>query len=387
MRSDRIRILFFESGHLGGSIKSLGSLLRGLNQLKCDLGFVSWYRETGPVDIFSLEFVQAVDSLEVAPGKRPVLGTRTLGIPHPTSLGLRYLPVALKALRRFQPDIAYLNNGILPHIPALVAARLLGIPVVAHLRGARHLTVWEKPALKYVDRFIVLTKWGHEFYRSEGISSEKLHQMYNPLDLPAFDTRVGETPRFVLEDDAIYAIQIGALKEPKRPALAIEALALAKGECPNLKLVLAGEGPSRPALESLIASRGLTGSVHLLGHCDQIPALLSRCHIGLLVSRPEYEGMGNVILESMAARLPFITWNSPVMTELVEDGKTGIVARDDSPAEIAKALVTLYHSTDLRRTMGAAGRDWVSSDCFAPTLYMQTVRGVLEDVLEARRRP
>jgi glycosyltransferase involved in cell wall biosynthesis len=314
MASDRIRILFFESGHLGGSIKSLSSLLRGLRELNCDLAFVSWYRETGPVDIFSLDFVER-----------------------------------------------------------------------AHLRGARHLTVWETPLVKHVDRFIVLTKWGREFYGSEGIPGEKIHQLYNPIDLAAFDARLNQTPGFALEDGPIYAVQIGALKEPKRPGLAIEAVALAKAECPNLQLVLAGEGPARPALERLIVDKRLTGSVHLLGHCDQIPALLARCHIGLLVSRPEYEGMGNVILESMAARLPFITWDSPVMRELVVDGRTGIVAKDDSPAAIAEALVTLYQSRDLRNVMGAAGREWVSSDHFNPRSYVQAVRHVLEGVLERRR--
>jgi glycosyltransferase involved in cell wall biosynthesis len=386
MAPERIRVLFFESGHLGGSIKSLSSLLRGLGGLNCDLAFVSWYRETGPVDIFSLDFVESTDSLNVSPGKRPVLNTRTFGIPHPTGLGIRYFPIAWKALSKFRPDIAYLNNGIQPHFPALLAARLKGVPIVAHLRGARHLTMWEKPLIRYVDRFITLTKWGREFYCSEGIPAEKLHQLYNPIDLAAFDTRLNETPSFALEDGPIYAIQIGALKEPKRPALAIEALALARAECPNLQLVLAGEGPARPALERLIVDKRLAGSVHLLGHCNQIPALLARCHIGLLVSRPDYEGMGNVILESMAARLPFITWDSPVMKELVEDGATGLVAKDDSPAEIAKALVTLYKARDLRQVMGGAGREWVASGHFDPRSYIQGVRQVLEGVLQRKRR-
>ena len=62
------------------------------------------------------------------------------------------------------------------------------------------------------------------------------------------------------------------------------------------------------------------------------------CYIGLLVSRPDYEGQPNVILESMAARLPFITWDCPVMSELVQDGVTGLVVKNDSPAETAKAM-------------------------------------------------
>ena len=111
MPLDRIRILFFESGHLGGSIKSLGGLLRGLSRLDCDVDVVSWYRPTGPVDIFALECVQDVQSLNVAPGKRPVLGKRTLGIPHPTGLALRYFPLAWRVLARFQPDIAYLISA------------------------------------------------------------------------------------------------------------------------------------------------------------------------------------------------------------------------------------------------------------------------------------
>lgn len=379
-----MRVLFFESGHLGGSIKSLGNLLRGLNQLSCDLGVVSWYEETGPVDIASIDYLKIFSSLGVAPGKRPVLNARTFGLPHPTLLGARYFPVAWKALRDFAPDIAYLNNGIQPHYPALIAAKLRGIPVVTHLRGARHLTQWEKPLIKYVDRFVVLTKWGRDFYEADGIPATKLRQMYNPIDLTTFDLRMGEELAQTLAQGPIYAVQIGALKEPKRPALAIEAVALARRECPELHLILAGDGPSRGDIERLIVSKGLSDVVHLLGHCDRIPSLLARCHIGLLVSRPDYEGMGNVILESMAARLPFVTWNSPVMAELVHNGRTGLVAVDDDPVHIAKALATLYHSADLRQKLGGAGREWVSSDEFNPATYIQGIRRLLDDVLSDR---
>lgn len=260
--------------------------------------------------------------------------------------------------------------------------------MVCHLRGAQKLSSWEKLFLKRVARFIVLTKCGGQFYETQGIPKQCLQQLYNPINLTQFDVRAAapfDLP-FPFDADSVYAIQIGALKPPKRPDLAIDAVARARSQCPNLKLILAGDGSMREELEKMISDRGLRDAVYLIGFCSQVPALLSRCHIGLLVSRSDYEGLGNVILESMAARLPIVTWNSTVMTEIVHDGKTGLIAPDDSAEAISTTLVTLCRSAELRRCLGEAGRNHVESECFNPAAHIRKLDALLADVVSGGRQ-
>lgn len=377
MAPGRIRVMFFEGGENGGSVLSLAKLLEGLSRHGCDVGLVSYFRRTSPVDLFSLGCVKTSYCLD-APARvrpRPEVSRRTLGIPHPTAFGMQYLRVSLKALVRYRPHVAYLNNGVRDHLPALTAAKLLRIPVVSHLRGSERLTWADRRGSRYVDHFIVLTEWGRIFYHSQGIPLEKLTQLYNPICTSTFDHRAKERLAIPLKDDSIYVIQTGKLSVHKRPDLAIEAFTCAQRECPKLRLILAGDGPMRGDLEQLVADRGLGDRVLLIGHCRQIPGLLRRCHIGLHCSRSE--GQANSVMESMAATLPVVAWNHPAMVEFVKNGKTGLIASKPTAEAIGRALVALYTSPELRKRMGYAGREYVTSNRFSSAMYIPKLRKIL----------
>lgn len=381
MPSRSIRILFFESGRSGGSVRSVSNLIKGLSTLGCEVSFFSHYRHTAPVDLFSIDCVEKSFCLNVPLSERPDVGMRSFGVPHPTFFGLRYFLHSLVVLLRYRPQIVYLNNGIRPHFPALVAAGLLKIPIFCHFRESRGLLKWEEKFIHFIDRFIVLTKWGRELYHSHGIPLKKLQLMYNPLDLETFDERSKEDLNLRFESNAIYVVKIGTLKPQKRPDLAIKAFALAHAECPKLRLILAGDGPMKGELKKLVLQLGLTKSVLLIGQCSQIPALLKHCHIGLLVSEYGYEGLPNVIMESMASSMPFVTWKAPAMMELVEDSKTGLIADDDTPEAIGRALVTLCVSPELRMKMGNEGRKRIEEKSFSPESFMQEMYKMLEVVV------
>ena len=378
----RLRIMFFECGEFGGSVRCQGDMIEGLSALGCEIGLVSHYRKTGPVDLDSLDCIQRRYCLDL-PAQvrpRPDVATRTFGIPHPTRFGMRYFRLAWRAIREFRPDVVYLNNGPGTHLPALTAARMLRVPVVCHLRMMSPLGPIDRFCLPRIKQFITLTRYGRLFYADQGIPSDKLLQLYDPFSVDEFDARTAEPHTGpVTRDGTVYVVQVGALRELKRPELAIEAFSIARRECPELKLVLAGDGPMRDCLETLILDRRLQGVVHLVGQCDNIAALLSRCHIGLHLSRSE--GMGLILLEFKAAGLPIVTWNHPVMVEMVENGKCGIVTDGARSQVIAQALVTLCKSPELRKKMGQAGRRSVVDGRFSPGSHALRLRDMLTEVL------
>ena len=381
-RSSHLRVMFFECGEFGGSVLSLANLLRGLSDLGCEVGFISHFRRTGP-DLGSLECVHEKYFLDL-PARvrpRPELMSRTLGIPHFTRFGLRYLCFAFRALIRFRPQIVYLNNGP-GNIPAIIAAKMLRIPIVCHIRSVINFRPAHRFFVHQIRQFIALTKWGRRFYHDQGIPLDKISQIYNPIDLTEFDRKSGEgMDGPMIDDGAIYVVQVGTLREHKCPDLAIESLILAKREIPNLKLILAGDGPMRNELEQMVKKHGFNDSVIFLGHCDQIPSLLKRCQIGMLLSRRE--GQGYCFLEYMAARLPIVTWAMPgIGDELVLNNQNGLVVPEPSPEAIAQTLVKLCRSPELREKMGQAGREVVTSEKFDPESHVRRIHGILTDVAQ-----
>jgi len=380
-----MRVLFFEAGECGGSVWSLSNILKGLRPLVREVGLVTHYRHTGPVNLSSLDCVRFWACLDLPPKvrPRPETVTRTFRIPHPTAFAFRYFVATLRALQRFQPDIVYLNNDIEDHIPAVTAAKLLGIPVVCHWRMANHLLPSEKAFAKLIDKLIVLTKAHQEIVKADGIPSEKIVQLYNPCDGAEFDSQsTKELTAPVRDDGSVYVVQTGALNERKRPGLAIDAFVLAKSKCPNLKLILAGDGPARAELVERVELEGLGESVMVIGYCSQIPSLLRHCHIGLLVARTE--GFPNCVVEYMLGRLPVVSTKMTAIDELVVDQHNGFVIPEASAPMIAEAMIKLYRSPELRRQMGNAGRLFVTDERFGRERHIQTIYGMLRQVVNKK---
>ena len=100
-------------------------------------------------------------------------------------------------------------------------------------------------------------------------------------------------------------LSVGRLHRNKGYDVLIRALGqLESGPfaCDDYRLRIAGDGAERTTLEALIAQHGLSDRVELLGHVDDIPALLATAH-GYL--QPSWnEGLGIAAHEAMAAGLP-----------------------------------------------------------------------------------
>jgi glycosyltransferase involved in cell wall biosynthesis len=69
------------------------------------------------------------------------------------------------------------------------------------------------------------------------------------------------------------------------------------------------------------------------------------------------EGVSLTILEAMAASLPVIATRVGGTPEVVDNGVTGLLVPARDPKRLTAALVELSCSPDLRRALGAAGRE------------------------------
>jgi glycosyltransferase involved in cell wall biosynthesis len=374
--------MFFESGRQGGSVFRLLSILERLDRTRFEVGVVSYYADRAAARLFEVAGLACRIRLHVPWYPQPDVFKPVLGLRIPTPFGIYLFVASLFVLWRHRPDVAYMNTGISGFEPAILAARLVGVKVVCHLRMSRALRQSEVAVARYVDHLVTCSQWAAGSYARQVGRRPAATCIYDGIDLSEFDARAAERLGSSLPDGPIYVCQVGSLIARKRPRLAIAALEIARGVVPNLRLVLAGDGPLRAELEAMVRERGLDHDVLFLGHRRDIPALLRRCHAGLLPSTDE--GLPNSVMEYMASSLPVIATRLPFIDELIRDGDSGLVIDEVSADAVAEAMVTLARSPEFRERLGRAGRETIEAAAFHPDREASNVEALLEAVVEDR---
>ncbi|HWH82051.1 MAG TPA: glycosyltransferase, partial [Burkholderiaceae bacterium] len=131
---------------------------------------------------------------------------------------------------------------------------------------------------------------------------------------------------------------VGRLCEQKGQLLLVQALHKLVAQGVDARLVLAGDGEMRAAIESLVASLGLAGRVRITGWIGSAEVRAEILAARALVLPSFAEGLPVVLMEAMALRRPVVTTFVAGIPELVRDGVDGwLVAAGDVEA-LAEAM-------------------------------------------------
>lgn len=166
-------------------------------------------------------------------------------------------------------------------------------------------------------------------------------------ELGATDVRVipsgvdvpGDVGEEAAPPEVLYA---GRLSPEKGVLELVEAAA-------GMKLVVAGDGPLRARVPNALG---------FVPH-DELQRLYARAAVVACPSRRE--GFGVACLEAMAHGRPVVATDVGGLRDLVVDGETGLVVPPRDPAALRVALQLLLGDPDLRRKLGAAGRERAGS--------------------------
>jgi len=165
------------------------------------------------------------------------------------------------------------------------------------------------------------------------------------------DTGGVSTPRFVC---------VGRLSEEKGQRLLIEAFARLAAKGVKFELVLAGDGPMRDELESLIARTGLGDSIRITGWISSTEVRDEILAARALVLPSFAEGLPVVIMEAMALRRPVLTTYIAGIPELVQSGENGWLFPASSVDDLTNAIEDcLAAPLEKLRRFGDAGHQRV----------------------------
>ena len=155
--------------------------------------------------------------------------------------------------------------------------------------------------------------------------------------------------------DELVVIQVARLDPLKDHCTALRSIERAAQICPQVRLILVGDGPERPLIEKEIAARRLEGIVRLLGQRSDVPQLLAGADLFLLTSISE--GIPLTVIEAMAAGLPVVATKVGGLSEVVEEGRTGRLALAGDDSALAESILQLMQDPSLRQQMGRRGQE------------------------------
>jgi glycosyltransferase involved in cell wall biosynthesis len=169
------------------------------------------------------------------------------------------------------------------------------------------------------------------------------------LEIDKYDYR---PPRKVIK----YLVCVARLSSEKGHMSLIRALQLLRDEGYDFELRLCGDGPLKTRLEALTEEIGLTKSVHFLGYLSETEVIRELHNSDLFVLPSFVEGLPVSAIEAMAIGVPVIATNIAGTSELIEDGKTGILVRPSDPQAIANAVITMTKDYAFRLRAAELGR-------------------------------
>lgn len=149
-------------------------------------------------------------------------------------------------------------------------------------------------------------------------------------------------------------VMVGRLAPPKRPDLAVRALAAVRAEIPEAELQVVGGGPLQTDAEQLAAQLGVAGAVRFLGYREDVPELLATAECALLAS--DYEGCPLAVVEAMAAGVAVVATEAGGVGELVAQGRTGALGAAGDAEGLASALRNVLADPARAVALGAEGR-------------------------------
>jgi glycosyltransferase involved in cell wall biosynthesis/uncharacterized membrane protein len=320
---------------------------------------------------------------------------RTAGIPFVALKHVRrqidpwHDPLALVELvrlcRRIRPDVVHVHSskvGVLGRLAAALAGVRIrfftvhGWSFAAYGGLAARLFLWAERLVRPLTTSVICVSHAT---REQGVAARACKArrtvvIHNAVDTTSFvQRRQAEGPPRI--------ISVARFAFPKDFATLIGALGTISAD---YRATLVGEGPARPDIATALEMQGLEAKAELLGARGDVPYLLALSDIFVLSSRSE--GHPISVLEAMAAGLPVVATDVGGVAESVVHRQTGLLVPAGDVRSLAAALEQLIEDAELRRRLGAAGRDR-AREFFDLPRFRAAHLALYQRELERLRRP
>ena len=251
----------------------------------------------------------------------------------------KHLPLYLATLPALflanRPDI--LHCHLIPsNIIAKPLGALMGVPLILnhdHTNDPQRidnklLLALDKTTNRFAHHIIAVAGACRDFLiQHESIPPEKITLVPNAIDLRRFSPgnadRAESRNKFGLPIDAKVIAGVGRLNPQKNFSLFLDIAAALAPRFPELRFLLAGEGPEESMLREKARTLGLADRIVFAGYVADTRQVYAAADILLMPSR--FEGLPMTLLEAMAMGLPVVASKLDGIAEVIEDGREGFL--------------------------------------------------------------
>jgi glycosyltransferase involved in cell wall biosynthesis len=272
-------------------------------------------------------------------------------------------------------------------LPSADAARRLGLPLIYEMRGLedlmkvskdpsfvgteryQFLTMLEREVCLQAERVFVITDALRREMSARGVPDDRMLVVPNGVHSDRFvpqerdrdlEAQLGVAERTVIG----YA---GGLVHYEGLEVLLDAVAMLKQRRADFHVIVVGDGQHERSIRALAAKLRLDDVVTFTGRVPhkQVKRYLSLFDIAPFPRQPlpVCELISPIKpFESMAMAKAVVVSSVAALTEIVQDGKTGLVFTKGEPADLARSLERLLDSRDLRESLGREAREWVIAE-------------------------
>ena len=286
-----------------------------------------------------------------------------------------------RIIQKFQPSVVHIQCVSVQGFYLWLLKKLLGFRLVVTLQGEQRMDDHQIYQRSWLMRFMLARLLNSADYVtacSHAALTDGVEDLWqagpnsqvipNGISLSEFEK---SESGFVNVPDRPYIFATGRHVHNKGFDILIEAFSKLASEQPSIGLVIGGDGAVHKALQSQIERLGLTKRVRLPGYLDrsQTIAYFKHCLFFILPSR--YEPFGIVNLEAMAAGKAIIAFNTGGITDIIEEGKNGLLVPSEDSVAMSKAISFLLDAPEQAEMMGQNGYSRIAQNFNWPVLAAQ----------------
>ena len=205
----------------------------------------------------------------------------------------------------------------------------------------------EKFFARYTDKLITIVNEDYELAKKKfkcpvyhihgvGVDSERFYPVSDETK-----QQLREKLNLLLTDFVVLCT--GELNKNKNQSQLIKAISILKNKAPNIKVLLAGNGPNKQNLINLISDLGLGDNIMLLGYRTDLEKIIPA--VDLVVSCSKREGLGLNVIEAMLCKKAVVATLNRGHKELIKNGENGFTVGINDINDMANKIYYLYNNS------------------------------------------
>jgi glycosyltransferase involved in cell wall biosynthesis len=339
-----IRCLNVEvGGSYGGSLRALEMHLAFSDRSQFTHDMLFYYPTPGAerlrdlVDDITVLYPKAPRWLTTTSARESNMLRRWMGWGRLSIASLQSTCSLLRFIRAKKYDLVHVNNTFTYQAPTIIAARLSGVPVVAHVRNPVRQTRVSRMLLRSVAAIATVSR-NYERILAEWGGSVVVRTCYDGITTPVTNATAATQLRKDLLAEGTFLIgTAGRLDRQKAYHHLIEAARMVCLARPGARFAIAGDGPLRLELDALIRRFQLADHVILCGFRPDVGTFL--CALDLFVCSSLWEGLPIAVVEAMLLGKPVVATDVGGMSEIVRSTEGGSLVPPGDPEALAAAVL------------------------------------------------